>query len=164
MSQQEQQNGITEELLIRRAHLPHWQAGGSVYFVTFNSRRGPLPPQARRVVMQHILFDHRKRYELVFAVVMPDHVHLLLYPRPCGPGHWYDLADILKGLKGASARRINQLLGTKGQVWQEERYDRIMRNDQELEEKMQYIFENPVKAGLVARAEDYEFFVFPPVE
>ena len=71
MSEQPAISGVTEELLIRRSHLPHWQAGGSVYFVTFNSKRGPLPPEALRLVVEHILFDHGKRYDLVFAVVMP---------------------------------------------------------------------------------------------
>jgi putative transposase len=74
---------------------------------------------------------------------------------------WFDLAEIMKGLKGASVRRINQLLGTHGSVWQDESYDRIIRDDQELEEKLLYMYQNPVKAGLVEDAEDYEFFVCP---
>jgi REP element-mobilizing transposase RayT len=161
MSEQEP-SGVTEELLIRRAHLPHRQAGGSIYFVTFISKRGPLPPEALRLVVEHILFDHGKRYDLVFGVVMPDHVHILIHPRTYEPGRWYDLSDILKGLKGASARRINQLLGTTGPLWQAERYDRIMRHDREIEEKVRYMYENPLKAGLVEAAIDYKFYVVPP--
>jgi REP element-mobilizing transposase RayT len=152
---------ITEDLLIRRGHLPHWQAGGSIYFITFCSARGPLPEVARKQVMENILFDHGKRYDLVLGVVMPDHVHLLLRPRERSPGVWYDLAEIMKGIKGVSARRINQLLGTTGKVWQQESYDRIMRDEQELEEKLRYIWENPIKAGLTDTPETFEYFVLP---
>jgi putative transposase len=109
-------SGVTQDLLIRRRQLPHWQVGGSTYFITCRSQRGPLPPVALRQVCSHILYDHGKRYDLVFAVVMPDHVHLIFQPRLKEPGTWFDLAEIMKGLKGASARRINQLLGTRGTV------------------------------------------------
>jgi putative transposase len=152
---------IAADLLIRRGHLPHWQAGGSIYFITFCSARGALPDEARRQVMENILFDHGKRYDLVLAVVMPDHVHLLLCPRQLSAGKWYDLAEIMKGMKGASARKINQLLGTSGKVWQQESYDRIVRDEHELGEKIRYIWENPVKAGLVDDPEKFEFFVLP---
>jgi REP element-mobilizing transposase RayT len=83
---------ITDALLVRRGHLPHWQAGGSIYFVTFNSVRGPLPDPARRQVLQNILYDHKRRYDLAIAVAMPDHVHLIFSPREKKPGAWYDLA------------------------------------------------------------------------
>jgi putative transposase len=153
---------VTRELVIRRRQLPHWQMGGSVYFITFRSRRGGLPPVALRQMCTHILYDHGKRYDLVFGVVMPDHVHVVFQPREREPGVWFDLAEIMKGLKGASARSINQLLGTHGSVWQDESFDRIIRDENELEEKLLYMFYNPFKAGLVADPADYEFFVWPP--
>lgn len=93
---------------------------------------------------------------------MPDHAHLVIQPLEKDPGKWFTLAEIMKGLKGASARRNNQLLGTRRTVWQDESYDRIIRDDRELEEMLQYCYDNPVKAGLVARSEDYEFYVWPP--
>jgi REP element-mobilizing transposase RayT len=148
--------------VIRRRNLPHWQLGGSVYFITFRSLRGALPPEALRLVVGHVLYDHGKRYDLVFGVVMPDHVHVIIQPREIAPGAWHDLSTIMKGLKGSSSRRINQLLGTKGTVWQEEWYDRIIRDDRELEEKLLYMYHNPVKAGLVIDPAKYEFFVYPP--
>jgi len=160
--QKEQPPRVTQNLVIRRRHLPHWQMGGSVYFITFRSQRGPLPASALPLVIEHVLYDHGKRYDLVFGVVMPDHVHVIFQPREMKPGIWYDLSAIMKGLKGTSSRRINQLLGTQGTVWQEESYDRIIRDDKELEEKLLYMYHNPVKAGLVADPADYEFFVYPP--
>lgn len=154
-------NEIRNELTIRRHHLPHWQVGGAVYFVTFRSARGSLPATALRIVKDHILFDRGRRYVLFFAVIMPDHVHLLIQPREKGPGSWYDLSEILKSLKGASSQRINQLLGTQGNVWQKEISDRIVRDEKEFEEKRYYMWKNPQIAGFVGDPEKYEFFVFP---
>src|SRR6266480_5545795 len=111
---------ISLELKKRHRHLPHWQLGGETYFITFRSKRGNLPPTALKQVIQNILHDHLKKYELFFAVVMPDHVHILLKPSQRKPGIWWSLADINRGIKGTSARFINQLLGTSGPVWQEE--------------------------------------------
>jgi REP element-mobilizing transposase RayT len=152
---------IDQDLHIRRRHLPHWQVGGSVYFITFRSARGSLPDAALRQVMENISYDHGKRYDLHLAVVMPDHVHLLLQPREKEAGRWFDLAEILKGIKGVSSRRINQLLETTGTVWQAENFDRIMRNEEEYLQKWEYMWNNPVKAGLVSQPEQYPFFVFP---
>src|SRR4051812_24020845 len=137
------------ELCKRRRHLPHWQLGGSVYFITFRSARGVLPGSAMTQVIENVQYDHGRRYELHFGVVMPDHTHLLLQPLKLQIGKWHDLPAIMKSLKGVSARRINQLLGTSGAVWQEEYFDRIVRDAAEYDEKANYMWMNPVKAELV---------------
>ena len=63
---------------------------------------------------------------------------------------------MLKSLKGASAREVNRLLGRTGEpFWQKESYDHWVRDSAEFERIRRYIEGNPVKAGLVARAEDY---------
>ena len=150
------------EVRKRRRNLPHWQLGGSVYFITFRSVRGALPAPAMKQVATNVLYDHSRRYDLEFGVVMPDHTHLLLQPLEISTGVWHDLADIMKSLIGASARRINQLLGTSGAVWQEEYFDRIVRDGHEYDEKVDYMWNNPMKAGLVLHPEDWEYFIFPP--
>src|SRR5437762_3216206 len=139
---------IWEEIRKRRRHLPHWEGDHCVYFITFRSIRGALPEIALAQAMENIRFDDGRRYDLHLAVVMPDHVHLLIQPLGNADGGCYSLSEILKGLKGASARRINQLLNTSGAVWQEESFDRIVRDQKELEEKMGYMWNNPAKAGL----------------
>ena len=113
-------------------------------------------------MVTNVLYDHDRRYDLDFGVVMPDHGHLLLQPLQVSPGVWHELPDFMKSLKGVSARRINQLLGTSGPVWQEEYFDRIARDEREYEEKRDYMWNNPLKAGLVADPEDWEYFIFPP--
>src|SRR5687768_17310610 len=143
------------ELRKRRRHLPHWQLGGSVYFITFRSARGALPSVAMKQVITNVLHDHGCRYDHHFGVVMPDHTHLLLQPLTKAAGTWHELPEIMKSLKGVSARRINQLLGTSGTVWQEEYFDRIVRDAQEYEEKVNYMWNNPLKAGFVSDPEEW---------
>jgi len=154
-------DGITRDLHIRRHHLPHWQMGGSIYFVTFRSRCGDLPESARRIVVQTLLHNHTKRYDLLLAVVMPDHVHILLCPRQKTPGIWFDLGEIMKGIKGTSARKINKLMGRKGSIWAEESCDRMIRSEDEYIEKWKYMEHNPVKSGLANDPREYEFIVRP---
>ena len=93
---------------------------------------------------------------------MPDHTHLLLQPLLKSPGLWHSLSEIMKTVKGVSARRINQMLGTNGCVWEEESFDRIIRDQHEHEEKMQYMWMNPAEAGLVGDPEEWDFFIWPP--
>jgi len=92
-----------------------------------------------------------KYYLLAAVVVMPDHVHLLLRPLP-----GIELSRIMKGIKGVSARLINQARQTAGQVWQDESWDRIVRDYAEFEEKLTYMADNPIKAGLVRALEEWD--------
>ncbi len=131
--------------------------GGSWYFITFRTNGIRLSEKARDEVIVSILHDNKIKYELSAAVVMPDHVHLLLMPKNKEGPEYFPLGEILKPLKGASARRINALAGTKGGVWQDEWFDRIMRDEGEWREKYSYIMNNAVKAELVARSEEYKW-------
>jgi REP element-mobilizing transposase RayT len=141
-----------------RRKLPHYQKAGRVLFITFRKNtRDPFSVEARDAILQHCLFDHQRRYELHAAVIMPEHVHLLLTPLRDERGWPYGLALILKQLKGTSARSVNQLLGSGGPVWQEESFDHVLRSQESLEEKLEYIRQNPVKRGLVSRPEDYRW-------
>jgi len=86
---------------------------------------------------------------------MPEHVHLLLTPLRDANGDVFCLRDILKGIKGASARRVNQLLDCSGPVWQEESFDYVIRCWESLQQKIDYIRQNPVRRGLVKTPEEY---------
>jgi len=95
------------------------------------------------------------KWTLLAAVVLPDHVHVLARPLPRPEGGVFNLAEVLHSVKRHSARVINQLQGTQGPLWQDERYDRIVRDENEFLEKWNYIRNNPVKSGLVERPEEY---------
>ena len=83
---------------------------------------------------------------------LPRHSFLLILP---GIPVLINLAEILHSVKRHSARVINQLRGTQGSLWQDERYDRIVRDEAEFLEKWNYIRNNPVKSGLADSPEEY---------
>lgn len=151
-----------EHLETTRRKLPHWQIGGSVYFVTFTTKRAVLSPEDRSVVLETIQRGADMHFRLILAVIMPDHVHLLIQPRELVTGIWDNLGKVLKSIKGTSSRQINRRHNRKGSLWLAESYDHIVRDEAELLEKYQYIIQNPVKARIVGTPEEYPFFVFPP--
>jgi len=91
------------------------------------------------------------RFVLHAYVVMPNHVHILL--DPCLP-----LAKISGVIKGVSARDANGALGRTGKpFWQDESFDHWVRSSAEFERIRYYIEWNPVRAGLVARPQDWKW-------
>jgi len=140
-----------------RRNLPHLQKDLAPHFITFITKhRWTLPPWARDITVSACCHDHRVRYELYVAVVMPDHVHMILTPLINGGRRQIiSLIEIMRGVKGASARAINQRMGRHGPVWQEESFDHVMRSSEGLDAKVDYILQNPVRRGLVADWRDY---------
>ena len=61
----------------------------------------------------------------------------------------------MQSLEGYTARRINILLNRKGNFWQAQYHDHAIRKDEVLEKAVLYCLNNPVRAGIVERAEDF---------
>jgi hypothetical protein len=78
---------------------------------------------------------------------MPDHLHILFTPLLDEKGWPYALPSILKLLEETSARSVNKLTGSRGPVWQEESLDHVLRSQESLEEKLEYLRQNPVATG-----------------
>ncbi|NOH02510.1 MAG: hypothetical protein HND47_11415 [Chloroflexi bacterium] len=117
-----------------------------------------------RIVVDEIHSLDGKRYRLIAFCIMSNHVHLVIDTRNHGfkPSHIgvtapYPLADILKYLKGRTARLCNQALGQNGKFWHHESYDHVIRNQKEYERIVWYVINNPVKAGLVETWKDWKF-------
>ncbi len=91
------------------------------------------------------------QYVLHAFAVMPNHVHVLLTPK-------VPLPKVTKSLKGFTARQANILLARTGNpFWQEQVYEREVREDKEFERIRFYIENNPVRAGLVQEAGQYRW-------
>jgi REP element-mobilizing transposase RayT len=88
---------------------------------------------------------------------MPDHVHMLFTPLRDENGDEFGLSQIMSGIKGASAHSVNRALKRRGHVWQDESFDHVLRNDENVRDKAEYICANPVRAGLTAATEDYRW-------
>ena len=168
---------------ISQRRLPHIYAVGQPLFVTFRlcgslpvgrefpsesmtsgeafvamdrlldtARFGPIHlkrPEVACLIRDSIQHCSQADCDLHAWVIMPNHVHLLFTPHT-------NVSSLLCNLKGYSARRANQLLNSTGQpFWQNESYDRLVRNGEEFRRIEGYILNNPVKAGLVKSVEEF---------
>jgi putative transposase len=167
-----------------RRNLPHWHPDGRVLFITWRlhgslpwhprvldaenpdddefrkldetldrAARGPqwlTDPQVAACVVEKIRRGHAlQHYELHRFVVMPNHLHVLVTPKA-------EPRQLMKSLKGATARAANSLPGRTGMAfWQDESFDRWMRDDAEFQKTAAYIEQNPASARLVERPEDW---------
>jgi putative transposase len=98
------------------------------------------------LVQAFSFYQQRQAADVLAYCIMPNHVHLVLgLPEQAPP-----LTRTLQGLKSFPSRQSNLLRGTTGQaVWHPESYDHRVRNQQELGRIINYVVNNPVKAGLV---------------
>ncbi|MEZ6115054.1 MAG: transposase [Pirellulaceae bacterium] len=90
-----------------------------------------------------ILHFHDKRYEIGCFAIMANHCHLVMRPFES-----IELEDELRPIKSITARFINRHERTTGATWQQESYDRIIRNEEHLYRVVQYISRNPKNAGV----------------
>ena len=100
-------------------------------------------PRTARAVQESLIFNHRRLYNLHAWTVMPTHVHVLL--TPLEQNH---LGEIVKALKGFTGKEVNRQLGRSGKFWQEDYYDRWIRDQRHFDKIVSYIEWNPVKAQL----------------
>jgi REP element-mobilizing transposase RayT len=139
-----------------RRRLPHIQKDNRPIFITFTTdHRWELPSEARNIVLECCLKENGIKFDLHTVVVVPDHAHLLLSPLRATDGWNLSLPQIMHAIKGASARKINLLLNRRDPVWQEEFFDHVLRSNDSLAEKADYIRQNPVRAGLVKAEGEY---------
>ena len=142
-----------------RRNLPRLQRDFKPHFITFVTRsRWVLPDWARDIVLGCCRHDHGSKYDLHVAIVMPDHVHLILTPSVDERRKVVvSLVEIMKAIKGASAHAINHSLQQHGAVWQEESFDRVLRSSEKPDEKIDYILANPVRGGLLTNWHEYSW-------
>ena len=105
-----------------------------------------LRPVCARVVARAMKFFDGERYALGTWVVMPNHVHVVVRPKPPR-----SLSQILHSWKSFTAHEINKILPQKVvPFWQSESYDHLIRDDDDLQRCSFYTLMNPVNAGLCA--------------
>ena len=131
-----------EDFSIYRRRLPHWRLDGATYFVTWRLQPGlaPLLPAERQVIYCALMHFDGERYDLNALVVLDDHIHVLVRPIDGHP-----LKSILHSWKSFTAHRLQLEFHRIGRIWQDESFDRIVRDDAEFLEKATYIVSNPSK-------------------
>lgn len=164
--------------------LPHWDPGDAALFITWRlhgslpaapSEWEALPAGQRFVAVDRSLHrsstgpqwlnlasvaelvrralhygeDALHLYDLAAWVIMSNHVHILIQPHA-------PMARITKSVKSYSGKEANRILQRTGQpFWQNESYDRAVRNRKEFDNIVEYIEFNPVGAGIVSNPEDW---------
>ncbi len=108
-------------------------------------------PLAAAIVEENWLFRDGTDYQLLAWAVMPNHVHLLVEIGRT------PMTNLVRGWKGFTARKINAALGRKGKLWQDDYWDRYIRDEAHYRKVVHYIESNPVKAGLVRSPEQWAF-------
>jgi putative transposase len=153
---------------------PHFEIDGAIYFITTRLQEGQrLLDSFESGIVQKNLLDLSSKKEIVLYafVVMPDHLHALLKPIMNG------ISKTMQLIKGRTAREINiqRAIEAKGEAkaspahdrvngfssptnfWQKGYFDFTVITENKFKEKFNYIHYNPVKRGLVEKAEDYIF-------
>ena len=134
-----------------------FDAAGHLYFVT--KRRVPAAavdlaqlPAAEEIIRALFWLLEQQRIWLLGFVLMPDHGHLVLAPRPPCTLH-----QVLHSLFSFSAQKINELRGQHGALWMEEYFDRHLRDREETRQCLDYLHLNPVRNGLVQAKEGWMY-------
>ena len=120
-----------------------------IYFITTNTkRRRPLLANAEAaaiLVEEWKSAKEKHDWHVGQYVVMPDHVHFF-----CANGvNAKSLSDFMKFWKEWTSKRIKKECRVEGILWQAEFFDHVIRNERSYAQKKEYVFNNPVKAGLV---------------
>ena len=125
-----------------RHRLPHLRVDGALYFVTWrlSERLADLSEEERDLVASSLRHFDGRHYALHAYVVMNDHVHVIVEPDAD-----FRLENILHSWKSFSAKRIGAQRQHVGTFWQDEYFDRVIRNDVEYQEKRAYILDNPFR-------------------
>jgi putative transposase len=147
--------------------LPHIRVPGAIYHARLHIYSGfgiLRMAQDFQIIQDSILFVHNKTCIIIAYVVMPTHAHMALQPIPrtkalwayCDYREYHKLEDILGSIKKYTSRKINKAHHRTGKLfWESECFDRMARNEKDLDSLVDYIHGNPVRWGLALRPEDY---------
>jgi len=100
------------------------------------------------------LFKYRDQgaFQLYEFVLMPDHFHLLLAPKPT-----LALERAMQFIKGGYSHRFVKETGSRMEIWERSFANHRVHDGSDYERHRIYIHLNPVRAGLVELAENYPY-------
>ncbi|MGA9670556.1 MAG: transposase [Terracidiphilus sp.] len=136
--------------------LKRFQKAEALHFITFSCfhRLPLLEARGARETVEAVLEATRVRHQAsVYAyVLMPEHVHLLI-----NEPQSILLAQLLKAVKQITSRKLR---GRREKFWQARYHDSSVRGDAARSKVIRYIHRNPVKRGLVEKAEQWPWSSF----
>ncbi|MFM7751018.1 MAG: REP-associated tyrosine transposase [Opitutaceae bacterium] len=115
-------------------------------------------PVAHEILREEWMeMSKRRGWAVGRYVVMPDHVHFFTRARGVATE---PLQVAIGRWKEWSARRIGLASGRRGSLWQSEFFDHVLRSEESRSTQWNYVFENPVRSGLVTYAENWPYSGF----
>ena len=117
--------------------------------------------RAAEIVKNALFYYHQVKYEVISWCIMPNHVHVLISLLK-----EVSLSEILHSWRSFSSNEINKLFNRTGRLWMPEYFDRYIRDEDHFNNVVNYIHNNPVKAGLVDDPTRYRWssaFVGPQI-
>jgi REP element-mobilizing transposase RayT len=142
----------------RQAYLEQRRLFGKWDIVLDSTTSGPTwlrEPKIADLIVESLYYRHNRVYDLDAFCVMPNHVHVVYIPLRKEDDSYHALSAIMQSLKGRTASKANLLLGRKGDFWQHESYDHVVRDETEWRRIITYVVNNPVKANLVEHWQDW---------
>ncbi len=137
-------------------HMPplHIRPDEAVFFVTIccetRGKNHLCTPDSGKAVLDTIAFYHQRgKWWIHFVLLMPDHLHALVS---------FPTDDAVRKVVAAWKKHTARKLGIH---WQRGFFDHRLRNDESRRDKEDYISQNPVRGGLVSRAEDWPYVWSP---
>ncbi|MDR0525371.1 MAG: transposase [Spirochaetaceae bacterium] len=129
---------------------------GAAYHVTSEINRGSHDLQEPRFKQAFLDFVKKTKKKFSFELwnfcVLDNHIHFLMKP---GPGE--SLSKIMQYLKSRFARWWNKMHNITGSLWGRRFFSRIIKDEADFARVSEYIDENPVKAGLAKKPEQWRF-------
>ena len=137
------------------SHVHRLLLSDHLFFVNVNLRRRiKVLRQEEYSLLIDVIKAARNRLNFLLCgyVLMPNHWHGLIwlaYP--------LTISKVLHDTKKIATLRLHAARHSHGPFWQHQFWDRFVRHTQELRERLDYMHQNPVKAGLLKRPEDWRW-------
>ncbi|MBW1997960.1 MAG: transposase [Deltaproteobacteria bacterium] len=153
---------LTDHPAQRNLRKGRFSEEGRAYLITKCTAPGVIlsdnPLIAKNLIQALFWMDSQGRMSLGAFVVMADHYHMVVALKQ---GH--SLRDVMGSIGSFTAREINRISQISGRkVWQKGYYDRGIRRNEDIEVIFDYVHNNPVRRGLVDRAEEWAFSSLNP--
>ena len=140
------------------ARVKHGQDDWLAYHITTRTLDGEYfltqPAEKRRIITTLAHYRSEGRYRLFGFVVMSTHVHFLIQPAPDE-----SLDGIVRDIETWTSSR-NTAKAPGCPLWERRFDDNRITSSNELQNVLTYIHNNPVRAGIVPRPDDYEWSSF----
>ncbi|RYG45599.1 hypothetical protein EON79_12270 [bacterium] len=140
---------------IWRGRLPHWRADGVTYYATFRHRR-PLDEWERRTLLRCLLRPDGRKLDLVILCVLPEATEMMFTAREAPTGETYEFSDVIEKAIRKGGKEIIAKSEERFPPFFTECFDRIPRDEAEIEELFLSILESPVKAEIVEDPDAYD--------